>query len=203
MLNNNCYYLVLYQLLLFWSLSRRFSCLGALNISRTGQLDRQNWPCSGMRTRDLFLKSPETFRAYLYLRNSEVLNHHTSQSSWFFLHLKHVQRSAFQNKWIAVWQLAFWARKVLRTFEKQAQALISAESIIIMMMMVMARLNLLFNQGNINHWWLSGLHNKYKLSSLRHVISVMGYMRLRIPTGRRQTSWLCTRAVKELNRRLH
>ena len=40
----------------------------------------------------LFLKSPETFRAYfgchnyrLYLRNSEVLSHQTSQSSWFFL----------------------------------------------------------------------------------------------------------------------
>ena len=52
--------------------------------------------------------------------HAEVLNHRTSQSSWFFSHLKHVKRSAFQNKWIAVGQLAFQARKALTTFEKQA-----------------------------------------------------------------------------------
>ena len=38
-----------------------------------------------------------------HLRNAEVLSHQTSQSSWFFLHLKHVKRLAFQNKWNAVW----------------------------------------------------------------------------------------------------
>ena len=38
----------------------------------------------------------------LYLRNAEVLSHQSSQSSWFFLHSKHVKRSAFQNKCIAV-----------------------------------------------------------------------------------------------------
>ena len=56
----------------------------------------------------------------LYLRNAEVLSLQTSQSSWFFLYYKHVKRSAFQNKRIAVWQLAFRARKVLGTFEKRA-----------------------------------------------------------------------------------
>ena len=56
----------------------------------------------------------------LYLRNAEVLSHHSSQSSSFFLHQKHVKRSAFQNKQIAGWQLAFRARKVLWTFEKQS-----------------------------------------------------------------------------------
>ena len=40
-----------------------------------------------------------------------------------FLTLKHSKRSAFQNKRIAVLQLAFWARKVLGPFEKQAQGL--------------------------------------------------------------------------------
>ena len=55
-----------------------------------------------------------------YLRNAEVLSLQTSQSSWFFLHQKHVKRSAFQNKRIAAWQLAFRARKALGTFEKQA-----------------------------------------------------------------------------------
>ena len=34
--------------------------------------------------------------------------------------LKHVKRSAFQNKWIALLQMAFLARKNLGTFEKQA-----------------------------------------------------------------------------------
>ena len=44
------------------------------------------------------------------------------QSSWFFLHEKHVKKSAFQNKRIAVCQLAFRARRVLGTFEKQTTA---------------------------------------------------------------------------------
>ena len=56
----------------------------------------------------------------LYLRNAEVLILQTSQSSLFFLHQKHVKASAFQNKHIAVWRLAFRARKVLGTLEKQA-----------------------------------------------------------------------------------
>ena len=37
----------------------------------------------------------------LYLRNAEFQGHQTSQSSWFFLLLKHAKRSAFQNKQIA------------------------------------------------------------------------------------------------------
>ena len=56
----------------------------------------------------------------LYLRNAKVLSHQIMESSWYFLHKKHVQRPAFQNEWIAVWQLAFWAGKVLATFKNQA-----------------------------------------------------------------------------------
>ena len=75
-------------------------------------------------------QNSETFRAYfgchnslsLYLHYAEVLSHHTSQSSWFFLQWKHVERSAFQSNWNAIWQLAFRARKVLGAFDKQAAA---------------------------------------------------------------------------------
>ena len=62
----------------------------------------------------------------LHLRNAEVLSHQTSQSSRFSLHLScnpyinQVNRGAFQTKQINVWQLAFRARKVLGTLEKQA-----------------------------------------------------------------------------------
>ena len=59
----------------------------------------------------------------IYLRDAKVLSHQTSQCSWFFWHVKHAKRSALPNKWIAVWQLAFRARKVLGTFEKQAPGL--------------------------------------------------------------------------------
>ena len=51
----------------------------------------------------------------LYLHNAKVISLQTSQSSWFFLYWKHVKRSAFQTKHIAVWQLAFQAQKVLET----------------------------------------------------------------------------------------
>ena len=56
----------------------------------------------------------------LYLRNADVLSGQNLKSSWFFVHEKHFKRSDFQNKWIAVLQLAFRARKVFRTFVKQA-----------------------------------------------------------------------------------
>ena len=45
-------------------------------------------------------------QSLLYFRNAEVLSHQTSQSFWCFMHEKHVKRSALQNKWIAIWQLA-------------------------------------------------------------------------------------------------
>ena len=83
------------------------------------QTRTQDLLCYGPSTiifRGLFLQGPET----LYLRNAEAVGHQTLQSSWFFLNQKHVEKSAFQNKRIAVWQLAFQARKVLGTFEKQA-----------------------------------------------------------------------------------
>ena len=85
-----------------------------------------NWlSWTRIMTWGLFLKSPETFRVPqfpLYLHNAGVLSHQTSQSSWFFLHQKHVKRSAFQKKWTAVWRLAFQAQKVLGTLKKQTSA---------------------------------------------------------------------------------
>ena len=62
------------------------------------------------------------FRApqfFFYLRNAEILSHQTSLSSWFFIQWKHVKRWAFENKWLAIWQLAFRAQNVHGTFEKQ------------------------------------------------------------------------------------
>ena len=58
------------------------------------------------------------------------LSHQISQSSWFFYIKNIFKRSAFQNKRIAVWQLAFWTRKVLGTFKKQAPALTTGSLII-------------------------------------------------------------------------
>ena len=49
----------------------------------------------------------------LHLRHVEVLGPQTSKSSWFFLHKKHVQRSAFQNK-----RMAFWPEKFSRDFRE-------------------------------------------------------------------------------------
>ena len=56
----------------------------------------------------------------LYLKNGEDLSRQTSQSFFFYLPWKHVKRSAFQNKRLAVSQIAFRARKVFGTFEKRA-----------------------------------------------------------------------------------
>ena len=79
----------------------------------------------------LFLRSPEAFRAYLGRNNSFISSQRrgskpsNSQSSWCFLHWKHVKDQLLQNKWIAVWQPAFRARKVLGTFKKQAPVVFS------------------------------------------------------------------------------
>ena len=56
----------------------------------------------------------------LYLKNGKDLSHQTSQSFFFLLPLKHVKRLTFQNERLAVSQMAFRARKVFGTFEKQA-----------------------------------------------------------------------------------
>ena len=56
----------------------------------------------------------------LYLKNGEDLSHQTSQSFFFLLPLKHVKRLTFQNERLAVSQMAFRARKVFGTIEKQA-----------------------------------------------------------------------------------
>ena len=55
-----------------------------------------------------------------YLKNGEDLSRQTSQSVCFLLAWKHVKRSAFQNKRLAVLQMAFRARKGFGTFEKWA-----------------------------------------------------------------------------------
>ena len=44
----------------------------------------------------------------------------TSQLFFFLLPWKHVKRSAFQNKQLAISQMAFRARKIFRIFEKRA-----------------------------------------------------------------------------------
>ena len=70
-------------------------------------------------TRARFFKSPETLRAInfrvsqfpLYLKNGEDLSRQISKSFFFLLPLKHVKRSALQNKRLAVSQMAFRARK--------------------------------------------------------------------------------------------
>ena len=60
----------------------------------------------------------------LQLKNGEHLICQTSQLIFFLLPWKHVKRSAFQNKWLAISQMAFWAWKGFGTFEKQAPGLI-------------------------------------------------------------------------------
>ena len=66
-----------------------------------------------------FLETPETFRAFfgckkfpLYLKKREGLSRQTSQLFCFLLSGKHLKRSAFQNKRMAVSQMSFRARKV-------------------------------------------------------------------------------------------
>ena len=49
-----------------------------------------------------------------YLKNGE------DQPFFFLLPSKHVKRSAFQSKWLAVSQMAFRSQKVIGTFEKRA-----------------------------------------------------------------------------------
>ena len=56
----------------------------------------------------------------LYLENGEDLSSQTSQSFFFLLLRKHVERPAFKNKRLAVSQMAFRARNIFGTFEKQA-----------------------------------------------------------------------------------
>ena len=56
----------------------------------------------------------------LYLKDGGDLSRQTSQYFFFLLPWTHVKRSASQNKRLAVLQIAFRARKVIGTFEKQA-----------------------------------------------------------------------------------
>jgi len=62
----------------------------------------------------LFLKSSETFRAYFRCHNFLYIfatsRFQLRNPLGFSFIKKNVQRSAFQNKWIAVWQLAIRAR---------------------------------------------------------------------------------------------
>lgn len=54
----------------------------------------------------------------------------TYPTSWFFLHSNLVKKTAFWNKRVVLWQLAFWTRKVLGTFKKEAPALTTGSLII-------------------------------------------------------------------------
>ena len=65
----------------------------------------------------LFLKSPETFS--LYLQNEGVSRHETLQLFLLLFPLQHMKRPALQNKQVVLLRMAFRARKVLGTFEKQ------------------------------------------------------------------------------------
>ena len=68
-------------------------------------------------------KSPETFRAYLGCHNSLytfAMPRFKAIKLLDFLTSKHDKRSTFRNRRIVVWQLAFQARNVFETFEKQA-----------------------------------------------------------------------------------
>ena len=71
----------------------------------------------------LFLKSPETFWVYfgtsVPFMSLQTRGSYPSNVAIFlvFLALKHVKRSAFQDKWIAVWQLSFRAQNVLGTYK--------------------------------------------------------------------------------------
>ena len=75
---------------------------------------------------DPFLKSPETFRPYFKCHNSlYILGTPRSLAIKLcnplgFSYIKDMLKdSAFQNKWIAVFQLGFQVRKILETFVKQ------------------------------------------------------------------------------------
>ena len=78
-----------------WQLAfRALNVLGTLEKQAPGaSFSRKSRNFSGL------FRVPQ-FR--LYLRNAEVPSHKTSQSSWMFLHEKHVVRSPFENKRIPV-----------------------------------------------------------------------------------------------------
>ena len=57
---------------------------------------------------------------FVYLQNEGVLRHETLQLLLFLFPLQHMKRPTLQNKQVILLRTAFWARKVLRTFEKQA-----------------------------------------------------------------------------------
>ena len=64
----------------------------------------------------------------LYLRNAEVLSHQPLQSSFFFLHQKHVKRPAFENKRIAVHNRYFGPEKFSGFSGKSPQAPVAQNS---------------------------------------------------------------------------
>ena len=94
----------------------------------------------------------------LHLRNAEVLSHQTSQSSRFSLHLScnpyinQVNRGAFQTKQINVWQLAFRARKVLGTLEKQAPVCCTRQTNFCFSFCLFLMVSFCFSAGNTVIW---------------------------------------------------
>ena len=58
----------------------------------------------------------------MYLQNEGVSRHETLQLFLFLFPLQHIKRPALQNKQVVLLRMAFRARKVLGTFEKQGPA---------------------------------------------------------------------------------
>ena len=118
-----------------WEPSRRIGSMICNPSCRSESCFLPNWLCSSrmnslVKSRGLFLKSPEIFRAYFVCHNSHYIFVTPRFLATNFrnpLGFSYIQdmlkRSAFQNKRIAVWQLAFRVRKVLGSFGRQAPAL--------------------------------------------------------------------------------
>ena len=76
-----------------------------------------------MKSRGLFLESPETFRGYFGCHNSLCIFKRKRLEARNFAVILILQRTktpALQNKQVVVLRMAFRARKVFGTFEKQA-----------------------------------------------------------------------------------
>lgn len=76
-----------------------------------------------------FLKLPKLSRSilgaiifytYLYLKNEDNSRNEILELVYPFISSNHSERPAFQNKWIAVFEIAFQVWKVYRSLKKQA-----------------------------------------------------------------------------------
>ena len=94
--------------------AHRFRDLGStfwVKISDKGPVSRRSRNFSGLFRVTQFS---------LYFQNKGVSRHETLQLFLFLFPLQHMKRPALQNKQVVLLQMAFWARKVLGTYEKRA-----------------------------------------------------------------------------------